>query len=286
MRIYTKEYYTLMLSLGVTELYEPIIEKDYTDEEIEELYQKALDKYIEDERADYDEPPVFYLDMDEEADAEAFEMFELEFEEYENREPFDEDKTAEEFEEIYRDNLEDPDEDLPDWVKESVDPRILAMYFMPEKIYRKLAIEDEANEEKFDALDADVDEALEEMRGDLTEEYDELMDVLEGLEDSDVISVETAGDELTLRIEGWDDDGEEALFTFRFDEIEVLENEGVEAHSGTDEDGDTETDCELLYSEIYMEDGRPEIHMLFDNNGLKYLTFRCSEANVYQSSKE
>ena len=57
MRYYTKEYYTLMMSLGTADLYEPVIDKDYTDEEIEELYQKALDRYIEEERASYDEPP-------------------------------------------------------------------------------------------------------------------------------------------------------------------------------------------------------------------------------------
>jgi hypothetical protein len=68
--------------------------------------------------------------------------------------------------------------------------------------------------------------------------------------------------------------------------VDVLENEGVDVHSGKDEDGDTETDCELLYSEIYAEDDKAEIHMLFDNNGLKYLTFRCTEAHVYMSSNE
>ena len=284
MRFYTKEYYTLMMNLGMTDMYEPIIEKDYTDDEIEELYQKALDKYIEEERASYDEPPVLFVDED--GNAEDLEEFEAEVEEFENREPFDEKETAEEFEELYKDNLEEPDEDLPDWVKETVDPRILAMYFMPEKIYRKLAEEDKANEEKFEALDEKADEALEDMRGDLPEEYEELMDLLEELENAYVIEAEIGSGEIELKLEGWDDDGEEAVFTLRFDEAEVLENEGVEAHAEKDEDGDIESDCELLYSEIYIEDGRPEIHMLFDNNELKYLTFRCAEAHVYRSAAE
>ena len=284
MRYYTKEYYTLMMNLGTVDMYEPIIDKDYTDEEIEELYQKALDKYIEEERADYDEPPELFIDED--GNPEDPETFELEVEEYENREPFSEEETAEEFEEIYKDNLEEPDEDLPDWVRETVDPRILAMYFMPEKIYRKLSAEDEANEERFDALDERAEEAFEEIRGELPEEYEELMDILEELESAYVISIDTAGGEIELKAEGWDDDGEEAVFTLRFDDAEILENEGIEAHSGKDEDGDTESDCELLYSEVYVEDGRPEIHMLFDNNELKYLTFRCSEAHVYRSANE
>ena len=284
MRYYTKEYYTLMMSLGVTDLYEPIIDKDYTEEEIEELYQKALDKYIEEERADYDEPPVLFVD--EGGEPEDLEMFEMEFEEYENREPFDEEEATTDFEEIYRDNLDEPDEDLPAWVKEAVDPRILAMYFMPEKIYRKLSSEDEANQERFEVLDDNADRAYEEMRGDLPDELEEIMDILEELEDSYVLSTDMAGNEIEMKLEGWDEDGEEAVYTLRFDEVEVIENEGVEAHSGPDEDGDTESDCELLYSEIYLEDGKPEIHMLFDNNGLKYLTFRCAEAYAYMAANE
>jgi len=284
MRIYTKEYYTLMMSQDVAELYEPVIDKDYSDEEIEELYQKALDKYIEEERADYDEPPE--IDFDADDDPEYVEMMKEELEEYENREPFDEKEAVEEFREMYEDNLEEPDEDLPEWVRESVDPRILALYFMPEKIYRKLREQDSVNEEKFEALDERADEAYEEMIGDLPEDLEELMGTLEVLEDCFVISIDTAGGEIEMKIEGWDDDGEEAVYTLRFDEAEVLENEGIEAHSGKDEDGDTESDCEFLYGEIYAEEGKPEIHMMFDNNGLKYLTFRCSEAYAYRASNE
>jgi hypothetical protein len=273
-----------MMSLGEADLYEPVIDKEYSDEEIEELYQKALDKYIEEERADYDEPPEF--DFDEAADPEYAEMLRKELEEYENREPFDEEEAKEEFRENYEDNLREPDGDLPDWVREAVDPRILAMYCIPEKLYIRLAAEDKANEEKFDLLDSQVEEAYEEMRGDLPEECEELMDTLEELEDSFGLGIDKAGDELELKIEGWDDEGEEAVFTLRFDEVEMIEDEGVEAHAEKDEDGDTDSDCELIYSEIYIEDGRPEIHMMFDNNGLKYLTFRCEEAYAYRASNE
>ena len=284
MRYYTKEYYTLMMSLGVAEMYEPVIDKEYSNEEIEELYQKALDKYIEEERASYDEPPEF--DFDEDDDPEYREMMKAELEEYENREPFDEEEAADDFRETYEDNLEEPDEDLPDWVRESVDKRILAMYFMPENIYRKLAGEDEANEERFEALDEKADEAYEEMRGDIPEDYEELMDTLEELESSYVLEASIGGDEIELKIEGWDDDGEEAIYTLRFDEVQVIENEGVEAKSGIDEDGDSFSDCEILYTEMYFEDGRPEVHMLFDNNGLKYLTFLTSDAFVYRTANE
>ena len=283
MRIYTKEYYTLMMSLGVADMYEPVIDKDYTDEEIEELYQRALDRYIEEERASYDEPPE--LSFDDDDDPEYIEMLKEELEEYENREPFDEEEAKSDFEEMYKDNLEEPDEDLPEWVRESVDPRLPAMYVLPERVYEKLAAEDAANEEKFEALDEAADEAAEDMRGDLPEEYEELLDTLTELENAYVLSAEMAGGEIELKLEGWDEEGDEAAYTLRFDEAEVIEDEGLDVHSGKDEDGDTESDCELLYSELYFEDGRPEVHMLFDNNGLKYLTFRCSEAYVYMAAE-
>ena len=280
MRYYTKEYYTLLMAQGAAELYEPIIEKEYSEEDIEDLYQQAMDRYIEEEREEYDEPPVVFIDEDGPDSA----VFDLSIDAalaYENREPFDEEQSRADFEEMYRDNLEEPDEDLPDWVREAVDPRILAMYFMPEKIYRKLAAEDEANEAKFDKLDEEADEGYEDMKESLPESYQEFIDILEDLEDSYVTDAEVTDDEVRLTVSGWDEEGEEAEILLRFLNPEIIENEGIEAKSWEDEDGDIESDCELLYTELYMENGRPEVHMLFDNKGLKYLTFRCGEALAF-----
>ena len=152
---------------------------------------------------------------------------------------------------------------------------------MPEKIYRKLTAEDEINEKKFDALDDEADEKLEELRETLPEAYQEFFDVLEDLEDLYVTDIEITDDEIRMTLSGWDDDGDEEEKLLRFSSPEIIENEGVEAQSWEDEDGDIESDCELLYSELYMENGRPEVHMLFDNKGLKYLTFSCGEALAF-----
>ena len=281
MRYYTKEYYTLLLAQGAAELYEPIIEKEYSDEEIKDLYQQAMDRHIEEEREEYDQPPGLIIVDEDGPDSEVFELSIDAALAYENREPFDEEQSRADFEEMYRDNLEEPDEDLPDWVREAVDPRILAMYFMPEKIYRKLTAEDEINEKKFDALDDEADEKLEELRETLPEAYQEFLDILEDLEDLYVTDIEITDDEIRMTLSGWDDDGDEEEKLLRFSSPEIIENEGVEAQSWEDEDGDIESDCELLYSELYMENGRPEVHMLFDNKGLKYLTFSCGEALAF-----
>lgn len=293
MRYHTKEYYTLLMELGAADLYEPVIDKEYSDEEIEELYQQTLEKYVDECRVDYDTPPELILeeeieDDDEEGGGEIggyvfdAEEYAVVMEEFANRPPFDEDEAREEFEEMYKDNLDEPDEDLPDWVREAVDPRILAMELMPEKTFKKLLAYDEENEDKFDELDEKADEALEAVREALPEKYADLMDMLEELEDSEVLKGEAGEDEICLVISGWDEYDDEALFKFIFSGVEIMENEGLKVSVTEDEDGDLESDCEILYSEVYVEDGKPEIHMLFDNNGLKYLTFRCEDVKTDQ----
>ena len=299
MRYHTKEYYRLFMALDAADSYEPIIDRDYSDEEIEELYQKASDRYIEEERADYDEPPALMFD-DEDLDPEEFDPEDYGLiiekpstpeevkevleklqaaaaEEFASRPPFDEDEARAEFGELYKDNLEEPDEDLPEWVRDAVDPRILAMYFMPEKIYRRLAAEDEENQERFEILDEAADIALGAARKDLPAEYAGFADVLDELEDEYVLEAKLADGGLSFVLTGWDEEGETVSRSLSFRDVEIIEDEGISIEAGEDEDGDPESDCELLYSELYAVDGRPEVHMMFDNNGLKYLTFRCSE---------
>lgn len=281
MRYHTKEYYRLLMAQGASDLYGPVIDKEYTDAEIEELYQKALDDYVDDERALYDTPPEMPVVLSEEAPEELRVMWEqlyaVSVETYENRPPFDEEEAREEFEELYQDNLEEPDEDLPDWVKESVDPRILAMYLMPEKTYLKLVKEDEVNEEKFEEMDDKADDALEEIASKLPLKCVDLMESLEDLEDSYVLRTEIGDENIVIEFTDWNDEGDETETVISFSGVEILENEGIKAKSRLDEDGDPESDCEFLFGEVYDEDGRTEVHMLFDNNGLKYLTFRCAE---------
>ena len=322
MRYHTKEYYRLLMELGKADCYEPAVDKEvYTEEDIEELYQRAQDRYIEEERAFHEAPPDFVIDVEDpdEFDPEEIELYipgffddedaddpdlrhpadreelmmlrdkiyALAVEEYENRMPFDEEEAKADFEEMYRDRLEEPDEDLPDWVREEVDPRILALELMPEKIYEKLLAEDEANEKVFDALDAEADEAYEARMEELPQEYRDFTYEIEDLEDSTVVwfSIEkgqSGGREdvalLEIHMIGWDDEGDEIPRLLRFIRPEFIENEGIEVRAWKDEDGDSDSDCEFIYGELYLEEGKPEFHMLFDNNGLKYLTFRCEAA--------
>lgn len=315
MRIYTKEWYSLERQLGMAEMFEPVIDKEYSDEEFEQLYQDAKDTYIQEEHDSYDEPPILMFDEDEddEDDDDAFDpedyligdigedgeeydlrhpsspeelreyqKKELEFllDEYENREPFDEEEAAEEFDEDYRDNLEHPDEDVPAWIRETVDPRLIAIWRLPEKVYRKLVAEEKEMQERFDVLDSAADEALEEMLDAVPEEFEELAEDLDDLDGEYVTSISISGSDAEIRLSGWDEEGEACEITLDFEDAELLEDDGAKIEVTCDEDGDVESSCDLAYHEVYFEDGRIEMHMLLDDGEPKYLTIRCSDIHI------
>ena len=316
MRYYTKEWYTLLQQVGLSELFEPVLDKDYTDEEIEALYQDMMEKQVQEEHDLYDEPP-FVLTEEDEIDPEDFdpkdyfvgiidedgeievrnpESYEefLEFQkremeemlfDYENREPFDEEEARAEFAEDYQDNLEEPDEDIPQWIMDTVDPRLIAMWVLPESAYRRLAEEDAEMQERFDELDDAADEAMEDFYESITS--DELADLIDDLEEMTgdyVVAYIEAGDEIELSFSGWDEDGEEVRRSIFMNDAEILEKEPLDLQVETDEDGDTISNCDLVESEFYLEDDMFELHFLFDNEdeGLKYLTVRCGEITVEQ----
>ena len=330
MRYYTKEWYKLMQSIGNAEMFEPIIDKEYSEDEIKELYKDMLDKHIQEERDLYDEPPVFNVDewkeefpedefdpedyligeIGDDGEAEElrhpetykelleFQMAEYEFEwkEYENRPPFDEKEAAEEFREDYEDSLEEPDEDIPLWVRESVDPRMIAMGVLPESVYKKLLAEESKNEARFDELDEIADMEYVSMYEDLMEgDYsglDELPagvdgdDVVRLIEDFDdlesdyVLSVEKDGGDIVVSFLGWDEEGDEIVRRATFEDAEVIEDDGVSITTEKDEDGDTVSNCDFSAYELYCMGDGFEFHMLFDNEELKYYTLKCSYITI------
>ena len=312
MRIYTKEWHQLSDLIGTTDMFDPIIDKDYSDEEIEALYQDMLEKDIQEERALYDEPPVYdeeewadifsedefdpedFLIADINEDGEEFNHrhpqscdelkayrraeYEYEWKQYENREPFDEDEVAEYFEENYKELLEEPDEDIPEWVREAVDPRLLALYLLPESVYKKLRDEEEALQARFDELDEIADQAEDERLDNMPEELEGIEEKLDESEYDCVLNAGKNGDDYIIKMIRWDDEGEaQEKYAIVFENALMLEDEQPVVTVDTDEDGDTESDCEYIDHELYYEDGLLEVHLLLDNgaNGLKYVTLRC-----------
>lgn len=337
MRYYTKEWYELMQALGTSEMFEPIIEKEYSDEEFEQLYCEMLEKHIQEERDLYDEPPVFDLDEwkeefpREEFDPEYFligeidedgeeydlrnpesyeellqfqiDEYEHQWKEFEERPPFDEEEAREEFEDDYNESLEEPDEDIPAWIRESVDPRLIALGLLPERVYKKLLDEEEEMERRFDELDEIADMEYESLYEDLLEgdedaaaelpegiDYDELIRNIEDLNAVDgdyVAEVRILDGDLVIVFSGWDEEGDEIVRTAFFENAEILEDDGLEITTERDEDGDIVSDCDFTAHELYcLDDGKYEVHMLFENKGLKYLTFRCDFISFEQQSAD
>jgi hypothetical protein len=292
-------------------MFEPIIDKEYSDAEIEVLYQDMLDKHVAEEKELYDEPP--FLDLDEwmndfpreefdpddyliadiDENGEEFNHrkpesydqmleflkreYEHEWAEYENRDEFDEEEAAEEFEEEYRDNLEEPDEDIPKWVRDSVDKRLLAMYLLPESVYKKLKEEEEEKQIRFDELDELADRLEEEREESFPVEYEYISDYLDEVQLDYILDAAEKDGDYVIEFAGWDEEEETVRKWLVFEAAEMIENEEPVIHVETDEDGDIESDCELLDSELYYEDGRFEVHLLLDNEkyGLKYVTLKC-----------
>ena len=274
--------------LGTVDMFRPVIDKEYTDEEMEALYYESMERYVEEEREMYDEPPFiisdgFDDDDDDDDDEEiVIDIGEL-IDEYENREPFDEEEARSEFEENYRDSLEEPDEDVPEWIRSSVDPRMIAMGVLPEGVYKKLMAEEAELQKRFDELDEAADEAYEQMYADMPDEYTGILDDLDELDGEYLISYEHKDDELVLVFAGWDEEGDPVKWTATFDDVQMIEDEGLVIKAELDEDGEYESSCDLDYHELYYENDRFEVHMMFDDGSLKYLTFSCDSITLEQS---
>lgn len=164
MKYFTKEYRNALQNVGLVEGYE-ILEHENID--IDFLYKQKEDEFVEHERAIYDSPPIhendlfsdielvlediLLSDFDEEVNEvnfrhpESFEEWEKykeanhkrRLEEYENREPFDE-KEARELFKINFDIAVKDKWQMPEWVYEKVDARLIALYYLPKDIYKEL----------------------------------------------------------------------------------------------------------------------------------------------------
>ena len=285
MRVYTKEWHELSDYLVTVEDFEPVEDKEYTDAEIAELYQKRLEKYLDDQREMSREYPDddFFVEKDE-----------IEF-----------------FEEMYNDSLEDPDEDVPAWIRESVDPRLLALGVLPESVYSKLKEELTLKQKRFDELEELAERMYEDgMHEDDEhyEEYDEAEDVIGDIMGGYILDIRELDASVEIEYVTWDDgdddeddeddddvdfedidiDDEEDFEDVQirriatFSGARVLEYEKPEIKAERDEDGDIESNCDLLDYELYYEADRLEVHMLLDNeeHGLKYLTLNCESVNA------
>ena len=166
-RYYTKEWYEQMQELYSVEDLRVIADKLYSDAEIQAFYDADLEEAIRRAHTDYETPPSFGVEeelqdprqviifneqtgevshpasLEEAREHMAQERLRREAE-YANRPPFDPAETIEDFQDMYEALLQYGVQAYPQWVREAVDHRLLALRRVPERLYCRMKADSEA----------------------------------------------------------------------------------------------------------------------------------------------
>jgi hypothetical protein len=303
MRFYTKEWYALMQGMELD--FKKIPDGNYTDAEIEALYQKQLKKEIASDRRSYNSEP-FFLPLDELLTEENFdpenwllvedeetgavshpesaqqirENLEAQHrkaqEEFENRPPFDPTETIQFFETAYQTKLNYYKDTFPNWMTEQVDRRLLALDLLPESAYRRYREESREKKKEWNQINRAAKRTL--SKQNIPENVAEAL----RLHDASLLSFKKSGKNYVMLVRGdglWAD----TPTPYRkvvFQQAVVLEKEaGLRVHKlESDEDGFYQSNVSFLYHEIYRTDTGYEAHMMFwVPKGLAYLTIACTD---------
>ncbi len=304
MKYYTKEWYGLAQRQYGPSGLRKVPDKEYSHREIREFYEKALAEEVERDRAIYDTPPSFgwaekLLAQDtfdpenflfEEANtgrlyhpktpAEARAFLEAEKKEQEarfaSRPPFDPAETVECFRQCWRMGLRHGASGFPDWVGETVDRRLLALGMLPERAYERLDKEAAECREEFRR----IEEAAEKELG--SQELPEGLRESICFHDAYVLSLERTGQDARLLLRkdgGWP--GGTPYARIRFLGVnEIFREKGLVFRKKT-VDGETLSNCQYLYDELYRTAEGYALHMLlWTQKALRYLTVHCRDIQV------
>lgn len=297
MKFYTKEWYELMQRLDYCLGMKPVEDKDYSDEDIRRLYERALKKYVGDAEREYNEPPQF-IELDPDAlELDEFVFFDgqngklekpksiyeikqhyeeerrREFELFESRPPFARDECIADFREMYEARQKHEFERYPEWVRGSVDPRLAALGYLPRSVFDKLKAESKSNKREFDRINRAARKALEAEKAKLSERVTAEF----GFHDAELMELSQSGSDLTmlLRRDCACFEGETPYTRVTFRNAAIVQ---ADEKAFSQKDGGY--DCAWLYDELYAADCGIEAHMLFydyKDGGLAYLTVRCSD---------
>lgn len=242
MKYFTKEYREALQNIGLTEGFEILEDKNI---DIEDLYKQKETEYIEKKRLIHDTPPldendlfsdleliledILLADIDENGDEtnfrhpESYEEWEAykeasykrRLEEFENREPFDEKEARE----LFKMNFEIAVNDkwqMPAWVYEKVDVRLVALNYLPKEVYKELENFSEESEIRI----RDIDQ-LEEENPTNKNIPNHILELLE-LHDSNLLKIEEKDGEIFLDINYSPASSLEGLYRVQFVEGKIL----------------------------------------------------------------
>ena len=302
MKFYTKEWYELMQRLYPTSGLRKVPDKDYTDAEIQAFYQADLKAEIARNRQIHNTPPnpgrtlellgdeaftptMFLFENEETGELFHPETVEIakEYlekirqrmqEQFDNRPPFDPAATIACFRDCYRAMIRYGGAGYPQWLRDSVDQRLLALDRMPESALKRLKAEARANRRAFDKIEQAAEAVL------------SAQDIPEGIRtrfrfhDASVLAIKKVRSDVELYLlkdGGWPDDATPYIKII-FKNVHQFDREqGFSLRPKLDEYGDLRTGCTYLYDELYRTDDGYEVHMMFwTPKALRYLTI-CSE---------
>lgn len=286
MKYFTKEWYELMQNMHYTEGFEPIEYKEFTDEDIKMLYDIKLREWIEEEKKAYEDKPDYsdiyemlenkefnpseWLFVDEKnkqviepaTKQEVFEHLKQEekqaIKEYNKRKPFDEKRSEKEFSEFYKTMLI-TDEMLPKWVYEKVDKRLIALGYLPQSVFNKLKVEENVNKGKYENIEKAAINIL------YSQNISEEIYANFNFHDEVIKSFKSKDDDYIMKIMH-SDFIEDYTETVIFKKAVVIEKEELIFGQSI-----------YLYDEIYKIDDGYEVHIMYECEGLKYLTIKCSD---------
>ena len=247
MRYYTKEWYQLMQGLHYVSGMTVLPDKEYTEEEIRGFYDADLAEEIERDRRIYEE-----LNL-----------------------PFDPAETIQCFEECYQGVKKYCLNSYPEWAREFIDPRLVALNRITEGIYNRLKELEDANQAAFDAINAEAQAVLD--RQNIPEEIHSIF----RFHDAEVLTLKRRGRDAELYLSYGEElpDGKSPYMKVTFKNISFIEREkGLVFRKKVNGHGIWSSSITYLYDELYRTDNGYEVHMLlWSGSGLRYLTIGCGE---------
>lgn len=318
MRYYTKDWYNMLHKQYYTEGLTIIPDKDYSEEEIIKLQEDTLKRYIKKEEELYNTPPLFepdlfldlnnfrpenYIELDESTGEERnlgstyeevkdkWEKFWLhERKRFENRSPFDLAECIAEYEILYEDKLNNLN--FPEWVKEQVDKRILALNLMPKRVFLQLKQEERESLRAFKRMDRLAQKRVKQEWDLLPQKMKEYFGIGKNRQYEEACILFLYWSETDIIIElrkgEWGyGEGDTPYDRIIFKNARLLERDETLQIECYMENGEYFSECQYLMEELYrVDNGNFAFHLLaVSGEEVGYITIECEDIKCCRNRK-
>lgn len=278
MKVFTKEYYDLVDQRFLSDELEFIDDKMINNHFIEKLIEENKLQYINEMIESFENGNNgldLLIDMIErdnevlsvEEKQQILDDFKNEFMNDQEPQVLEIDDLSKEYDETFKQQLENLGEYYPQFLIDRVDPRLLVLSCVPESLKVDLEKFDQETEEKISVLEKDISNYLE------IEKMTISSIIVENLvhEFAEITGFDVLDKKGILKIKRDDFPYSHDEFNDQviFHDCVILENELII---------NEEDFTYLIESEIYLkENGYYEVHLLLEQNDLYYLTLECSD---------